>query len=55
MQKIPSISEMENFELNGITPNIKCPENTDALDAALREIANRRILSQPINSQDKAQ
>lgn len=53
MQKIPSISEMENFELNGITPNIKCPENTDALDAALREIANRRILSQPTNSKDK--
>ncbi len=35
----------ENFELNGVTPNIKCPENTDALTMALREIANRRTLS----------
>ena len=48
------VLSQENFELNGITPNIKCPENTDALDAALREIANRRILSQPTNSKDKA-
>ena len=49
------VLSQENFELNGITPNIKCPENTDALDVALREIANRRILPQLMNSQDKAQ
>ena len=43
----------ENFELNGVTPNIKCPENTDALDLALQEIANRRTLLQSINPNDK--
>ena len=48
------VLSQENFELNGITPNIKCPENTDALDVALREIANQQILSQPMNSKDKA-
>ncbi len=44
----------ENFELNGVTPHIKCPENTDALDVALREIVNQRNLSQLMNSNDKA-
>ena len=48
------VLSQENFELNGITPNIKCPENTDALDVALREIANQQILSQLTNSKDKA-
>ena len=48
------VLSQENFELNGITPNIKCPENTDALDVALREIANQQILSQLMNSKDKA-
>lgn len=48
------VLSQENFELNGITPNIKCSENTDALDIALQEIANQRILSQPTNSKDKA-
>lgn len=44
----------ENFELNGVTPHIKCPENTDALDVALQEIVNQRNLSQLMNSNDKA-
>ena len=48
------LERLENFELNGITPNIKCPENTDALDAALREIANQQILSQAIKQNSNA-
>lgn len=48
------VLSQENFELNGITPNIKCPENTDAMNVALREIANQQILSQLTNSKDKA-
>ena len=49
-----SVLTQENFELNGVTPHIKCPENTDALDVALREIVNQRNLSQLMNSNDKA-
>lgn len=45
----------ENFELNGVTPNIKCPENTDALDLALQEIANRRTLSHAMSTNTNAQ
>lgn len=48
------VLSQENFELNGVTPNIKCPENTDAMNVALREIANQQILSQLTNSKDKA-
>lgn len=48
------VLSQENFELNGITPNIICPENTDAMNVALREIANQQILSQLTDSKDKA-
>lgn len=47
------VLSQDNFELNGFTPNIKCPENTDALDVALREIANQQILSHAMNSNSK--
>ena len=48
------VLSQENFELNGVTPNIKCPENTDALTVALREIANQQILSQAIKQNSNA-
>ena len=44
----------ENFELNGVTPNIICPENTDAMNVALREIANQRILSHAMKQNSNA-
>ena len=48
------VLSQENFELNGVTPNIKCPENTDALTVTLREIANQQILSQAIKQNSNA-
>ena len=48
------VLSQENFELNGITPNIKCPENTDALDVALQKIAHQRTLSQAIKPNSDA-
>ena len=37
----------EDFELNGHTPNIKCPDGTDALTVAMAEIEKAKTLQSP--------